>query len=102
MARIVLDATAETKFANHFKIERCAHLDALRLEQFALAFELTNTGSHLFFDGLNRQAHALWRADVIAGRKNADRINLLHDVAGERRELINGFNLVTEELKPDS
>src|SRR5690606_25364868 len=41
VARVVLDAAAEADLLHHLEIERRAHAQPLRLEEFALTFKLT-------------------------------------------------------------
>ena len=43
MTRVVFDSVAKSHLLQHFEIVLSAHLQALRLEQFSLRFQLDNS-----------------------------------------------------------
>ena len=96
-ARVVLDAVAEAELAQHLHVELRALAQAVRLEQLALRLELL--GAHLelvadLADGaLDRRAVG----GVVGRRPDADVLELVVDLAGERVEVLDLLDLVAEE-----
>ena len=54
VARVVLDALAEAQLVQHLEVEARALLDALRLDQLALALEELDALAQLDLDRLDR------------------------------------------------
>ena len=101
VARVVLDARAEPDLADHLHVVLGAHPQPLGLEQLALALELRQPLGQLGLDVAHRALHPLRPGDVVRGREDPQRVDLAHDVAGERVKVVERLDLVAEELDAD-
>ena len=100
VSRVVLDARAEADLPHHFEVVAGAHAQALRLEEFALALEVGETRFELFLDARHRLLHALRSRDIVRRGEDAQRVDLPDHVAGQRMQVVERLDLVTEELDP--
>ena len=101
VTRVVLDARAEADLAHHLDVVRGAHLQPLRLEQLALPLQLGEPVDQLELDAADRTLHPLRAGDVVRGREDEQRLVLADDLAGDRVQRHQPFDLVAEHLDPD-
>ncbi len=95
--RVVLDALAEPDLGHHLEIETRPLLDALRLDQLHLRDEGVLRLHELDLDLLDRVEHLLPPGHVVARRKHGEAPDALPDVAGQRIEQLQRFDLVVEQ-----
>ena len=101
MARVILDALAEAQLGEHLQVEAGALLDALRLQQLALALEELDALAQLGLDALDRPQRRPARRHIVARRVHGVARHLAQDVAGERVEQGQLFHFVVEQIDPD-
>ena len=101
MARVVLNAFAVAHFREHFQIEAGALLQALGLDQFALAHELFEPVGQLDLDGFHRHQHLLARRHVVAAGVDGKARDFLPDAPGQRVKKLQGLDLVVKQLDAD-
>ena len=99
VARIVLDAVADPGGLEHLEVEIGALLEPLGLEELALADELVEADAQLGLDALDSLLHRRARCDVVGVGVDPDLFERVGLLAGERVELDNAFELVTEEAE---
>ncbi len=98
---IVLDTRAETDLAHHLDIVGGAHPQPLGLQQLALAFHFSEPVGKLRLDTSNRPFHPFRTGHVMGGREDGHLARVTDDLAGERMQVGQPFDLVTEHLDPD-
>src|SRR5690625_2062221 len=98
---IVLDARAEPDLTHHLDVVAGAHPQPLRLQQLALTFQFGEARGELLLDGGDRLRHPLRSGDIVGGREDPQRIDLLDDLTGERMQVVELLDLVAEELDAD-
>src|ERR1700690_2216942 len=104
MPRIILDAVAVADGAHHFDVEMRALLHALRLDDPALALEFALPPLELLEDRLNGAFFLLGGQNVVRLRINghASDVGLArNNLAGERIDAADGFDLAAPELDAD-
>ena len=101
VARIVLDARTEPDLAHHLDVVIGAHPQPLSLQQLALALQLGQPLLELGFDGRDGLRHPFRPGHVVGSREDPQRVDFAHDVAGQRVHVVEGLDLVPEELDAD-
>ena len=96
--RVVLDARAEPDLPHHLDVVVGAHPQALGLQQLALPLELGQPLLQLLLDRRDRVRHPLRTGHVVRGREDAQRVDLAHDVTGQRVHVVQRLDLVAEVL----
>ena len=99
--RVVLDARAESDLLHHLEVERGAHAESLRFEQFALALEFGESLFEFDADGADRSLHDLGARHVVRTGEHGHRVELRDDLAGERVQAVERLDLVAEHLDAD-
>src|SRR6185437_10177093 len=97
VARIVLDAGAGAGGFHHLEVEQGALLEALRFEEAAGAVELLQARGELLLDGFEGAGEGGARRHVVGIGEDADEEQVGALLAGERIELLDGFDLVAEQ-----
>ena len=98
--RVVLDAGAEADLAHHLDVVGGAHAQPLGLQQLALPLQLGQPLLELGLDAADRPLHPLRAGDVVAGREDEQLVDLAHHLTGERVQVVEPLDLVTEHLDP--
>ena len=98
VAGVVLDARAEPDLPHHLDVVVGAHPQPLRLQQLALTLEFGEPLGEFLFDGGDRVRHPLRTGHVVGGGEDAQRIDLADHVTGQRVQVVQRLDLVTEEL----
>ena len=101
MARVVLDARAEADLLHHLEVELGTHAQPLSLEELALTLQLLQALVQLLLDGADSALHGGRARRVVRRREDGDRVELGDDVAGQRVQRVERFDLVAEQLDPD-
>ncbi|OIQ66166.1 hypothetical protein GALL_522670 [mine drainage metagenome] len=70
MARIVLDARAESNLTHHLKVVSCAHTQPLSFEELPLFFKLGQPFAEFALDRRSRALHPLRAGDIVSCREN--------------------------------
>ena len=86
VARVILDAFAESHFDQHLKIEVRALFDTLTLNQPVLALEKLDALAQLFFDRLDRPHGSRAWCHVVARRIDSESRHALQDMPRQRVE----------------
>ena len=97
VARVVLDALAETDLGHHLQIEAGALLDALRLHQLVLGHILVDARAQFELDRLHRAQRGLARGHIVAAGIHREARHLLADMPGQRIEQLQALDLVVEQ-----
>src|SRR5439155_17067131 len=97
VARVVLDALAESDLDHHLDIEARALLDALGLDQLHLRHEELLLLRELDLDRFDRVEHLVPARDVVARREQREARELLLDVPSQRVEKLKPIDIVVEE-----
>ena len=100
MAGIVLDAGAETSLTKHLDVIVCPLGDALCLQQLVLRLEVFHALLELRSDALCRFHNLVLRHHIVRCRKDSDKIQFPPNLAGERVDLADPVDLVSEKLHP--
>jgi hypothetical protein len=100
VARVVLDAAAETDLAHHLEVVRRAHAEPFGFEQLALIVQLSEPLMELLLDGPERALHPFVAGHVVGGGEDGGLGELAHDLAGERVELRDPLDGVAPPLDP--
>ena len=95
---VVLDAGAGAQLAHHLQVIGGAHPQSLCLQQLSLSLELGEPLRQLRLDAGDRPVHAIRPCDVVRGRKDVDLLVLREDLAGDRMQGHQPFDLVAEHL----
>ena len=98
VARVVLDAGAETNLLNHLQVVFGAHAQALGLQQLAAVLQVLQPLRQLRLDVLHGAGHALRAGHVVGSREDAHLIDALEHVTGERVDVVQLIHVVTKEL----
>ncbi|CRK52076.1 hypothetical protein RHCRD62_30740 [Rhodococcus sp. RD6.2] len=98
VTRIVLDSRAEADLLDHLEVVIGAHPQPLRLQQLAPILQIGEALLELRLDVAHRALHPFRPRDVVGGREDAQRVDLPDDVTGQRVQVVQGLDLVTEEL----
>ena len=98
MAGIVLDTGAEADLTHHLDVVVGTHPQPLRLQQLALPFEFGQPLGQLLLDGRDGRRHPLGAGDVVGGREDPQRVHLADHIAGQRMQVVERLDLVTEVL----
>jgi hypothetical protein len=101
MPRVVLDTGAEPDLAHHLDVVVRSHPEPLSLQQLALALELGEPLGKFFLDGGDRVRHPLGTGHIVGGREDAQRVDLADHVAGQRMQVVQRLDLVTEVFDAD-
>ena len=100
--RVILDAGAEPHLLHHLQVVFGAHLDPLRLQQFAVLLEPRDALAQLLPNGQHRRPQLGRGGDELLARVNGHGFQRLQLVAGQRLKPGDALNLVPEELHPQS
>ena len=99
MASIIFYAITIAKFLDHFQIKLRALLKALGLYEFVFPFKKAQLLCQLFADILASTVQIITGTDKVAGRINHGFGNLSQDLACQRINLFQAFQLVTEKFQ---
>src|SRR5712664_902491 len=94
MARIVLDAVAVADLAHHLQVEHRSLREALRLDEFSLAYQLGLPGLQFFLDALHGFEARCVGHDVMRLRKNRQSQIGLPDLSQQWIDLRQTFDFV--------
>ncbi len=97
VTRVVLDALAEAHLVQHLEIEPRALLDALAFDELVVLLKPLDALRKLRLDRVDRPQRGRARRHVMARRIDRVAPHPLQDVAGERIEDVNAFDLVVEQ-----
>ena len=95
--RVVLDAVAEAELLQHLEVVLRALTDAVRLEHPPLALERRDLLLELEAELVDRPLDRRTRRDVLGRRPDREVVHLRVDLAGQRVEVRDLLDLVTEE-----
>ena len=98
VARIILDAGAETHLKHHLEVILGAHPDALGLKQFPVFLQLGHALAKLVANGLAGALDVLHRRDELLAGKDDHARQRLERVPGQRVEPGDAIDLVAEKL----
>ncbi len=98
VARVVLDARAESDLAHHLDVVVGAHPQPLGLQQLALALQFGQPLGQFLLDGGDGVGHSFRAGHVVGGREDPQRVDLADHVAGQRVQVVQRLDLVAEEL----
>ena len=98
VARIILDAGAETHLKHHLEVVRGAHPDALGLEQPPVFLQLSDAVAKLVSNGHEGAFDIFHRRDELLAWKDNNARQRFECAAGERVKLGDSIDLVTEKL----
>ena len=101
VAGVVFDAGAEADLFDHFEIVFGAHAKSLGFEEFSPVFQIFEPVGKFGFDVAGGAVHTLRGGHIVGSREDADGVGLTDDVTGERVDVVEGVNFVTEEFDPD-
>ena len=101
VARVVLDAGAVAELAHHLEVESGPLPESGGLKLATLGLQLADPDLHLVADRLDRRHQLVRRGDVVRRRVDVDIRPFGQQLAGERIELRDALDLVSEELDPD-
>ncbi len=99
--RVVLDPRAVAELAQHLEVERRALSETRRLERAPLGLELADADLHLGLDVDDRLAQLVGRRHEVGRRVDVGLLALGEQLAGQRVDLRDPLDLVTEELDAD-
>ena len=97
---VVLNALAEANLLEHLHVVAGALLNALGLDELALAFKVVHPLLHLPLDVPEGLVHLLLGHDVVGGRVDGDVLQLGDGVPCQGVKLRQAVYLVPEELHP--
>jgi hypothetical protein len=100
VARVVLDALAEAQLVHHLEVEVRPLLQALELEQLALALEPVEPLAQLHLDGLDRAQHRGARRHVVALGVEGEARDAMQQLPGQRIEQRERLDHVVVERDP--
>ncbi len=100
-SRIVLDAGAEAGLPEHLHVVLGPLLDALRLDEFALALEELHLVPHLREDLLDGGVHDFRVDDIVGGRVNGSMLQDAVDLSGQSVDLADAVDLIAKVLDAD-
>jgi len=95
---VVLDAVAEPHLSDHLEVEARPHADPLRLEQLALPLEAGELLRELRLDSCHCPIDRLSRAHVVGCGEERDVVDRRRDLACERVDPDDAFDIIPEEL----
>src|SRR5699024_2659646 len=98
VAGVVLNAGAEPDLFNHLQVIFGTHAQALRFEQFAAIFQIREAFRKFFLDGFHSFGHALRTCNIVRGWEDAQLIDLLNHVAGDRVNVVKRINIIAKEF----
>ena len=101
MARVVLDALAESHLGHHFQIVVGPHPQALGFDEFALLLELRDLLVRLLPDRQRRALHLVARRDELLRGEERVVLQPVNRVTGQRVDAGNALHLVVEKFHPD-
>src|SRR5690606_21904072 len=97
MPAVILDALAEADLVQHLQVESRALLDTLCFHQLVVFDEEIHPLAQLLLDGLDRAQRRLARRHVMTGWENAEIVDLVMNLSGQRVEQRDVFDLVVEQ-----
>ncbi|OIQ81554.1 hypothetical protein GALL_366800 [mine drainage metagenome] len=97
MARVILDALAESQFVKQFQVVAGALFDALRLDQLVVPDVEIHPLAQFQLDLLDGAQGGLARRDVMTGRIDREARHLVQDLPGQRVEQGQRFDLVIKQ-----
>src|SRR5256885_3052135 len=100
MPRVVLDPGAAAGLPHHLRVEQRPLSQALRLEQLPLALKPGDPLVELFTDAIERAQQLLPGRHVVRRWKHLEGLDVTDDLAGQRIDLDDAFNVVAVELDP--
>ncbi len=98
VAGVVLDTRAEPDLTHHLDVVGGAHPQPLGLEQLALRLHRLEAQGKLPLDTGDRPFHPLRAGDIVGGGEDEDLLRLADDLTGERMQVGEPLDLVTEHL----
>src|SRR3954469_17623864 len=101
MARVVLDALAEAHLLDHLQVEHRPLLEPLRLEKLFLRSQQGEPLPQLLADVVDGALAPLAARHVVAGREDADLLDLSEDLPAQRIDLLDRLHRVAEQLDAD-
>ena len=102
VARIILNPIAHPSRLEHFKIEFCPLLEALRFEKLAFLFHLLEADDQLIFDPMDRLLQCGARRDVMRIGIDADLIHFARFLPSQRIKFGDRLEFFAKKGKPPS
>src|SRR3954454_15276122 len=98
--RVVLYAGGESDLLDHLDVVHRPLAKAVRLELLALRLQLGGAPRELLADLLNRALESVVPGHVVGGGPDGDVVDHVEDLAGQRVEVLDGLDLISEEGDP--